>query len=205
MTRVAVFVDYQNVYMRAREAFTSETADHVAGQIDPLRLGLLLTDRGRKVDAARRLEVVRVFRGTPSPKHSPVGHAACQRQLNAWQAEDHVEVVTRPLRYYRDGFRGGEAHYSAREKGIDVLIALSIVLGAVRDEYDTGILCSADTDLIPAIEEARRLGKHFEVATWAPDDGNASRLSLPGMWCHYLRRRDYEFVADRADYRPRRL
>lgn len=160
--------------------------------------------RGRKVDAARQLEVVRVFRGTPSPKHSPIGQAACRRQINAWQAQDHVEVVTRPLRYYRDGTRGGVAHYSAREKGIDVMIALSIVLGAIRDEYDTGILCSADTDLIPAIEEARRLGRHFEVAAWAPDDGYASRLSLPGLWCHFLRRRDYEIVADRADYRPLR-
>ena len=36
-TRVAVFIDYQNVYMGARHAFCQGTASHVDGQIRPRR------------------------------------------------------------------------------------------------------------------------------------------------------------------------
>ncbi len=201
MSRVAVFIDYQNVYMRAREAFSSPAANFTEGQVHPRRLGLLLRDRGRTHGSNRELEVVRVFRGSPSPKHSPVGQAACQRQVNAWEAQDRVEAVTRPLRYYPKGETDGQRQYVAREKGIDVQIALSIALGAERDAYDVAVLFSADTDLLPALEEARAAGKHVEVAAWKPDRGFASRLSLPKMWCHYLTRRDYDSVADPTDYR----
>jgi uncharacterized LabA/DUF88 family protein len=39
-----------------------------------------------------------------------------------------------------------------REKGVDVKIALDLVTGAVDNLYDTAIVISSDTDLIPAIK-----------------------------------------------------
>ena len=66
MTRVAVFIDYQNVYVRARQLFAPSGAHFVEGQVQPLRLGTLLTDRGLAVDPLRRLEMVSVLRGEPS-------------------------------------------------------------------------------------------------------------------------------------------
>lgn len=52
----------------------------------------------------------------------------------------------------------------------------------------------------PTLEHARQAGKKVEVAAWKPDNGYASRLSLPRMWCHYLDRADYQCVADPTDY-----
>lgn len=43
-----------------------------------------------------------------------------------------------------------------REKGIDVKIAVDLIVGAVDNKYDTAILVSSDTDLIPAIDWVRR-------------------------------------------------
>jgi len=43
-----------------------------------------------------------------------------------------------------------------REKGIDVKIATDLIVGAVDNQYDTAILVSSDTDLIPAIDWIRR-------------------------------------------------
>lgn len=43
-----------------------------------------------------------------------------------------------------------------REKGVDVKLALDLVVGAVDDLYDTAILISSDTDLIPAIKYVRQ-------------------------------------------------
>ena len=43
----------------------------------------------------------------------------------------------------------------SREKGIDVIIAVDIIDGALNNKYDTAILVSSDTDLVPAIDFVR--------------------------------------------------
>lgn len=46
---------------------------------------------------------------------------------------------------------GGKFH----EKGVDVQIAVDIVRGAIKNEYDICYLISSDTDLLPAISTAK--------------------------------------------------
>lgn len=41
------------------------------------------------------------------------------------------------------------------EKGVDVRIAIDIVRGALKDEFDKCFVISSDTDIIPAILEAK--------------------------------------------------
>lgn len=201
MTRVAVFLDYQNVYMGARQAFGTSSDLPQVGQILPSLTGVLLTDRGRGIDPDRQLVSVHVFRGEPSPKHSPVGQSACQRQVGAWRAKPLVNVTTRPLHYYLRGTDlAGRPTFEAREKGIDVLIAVGMVLGAERDEFDVAVLFSADTDLVPAIEGVRSIGKRCEVAGWTPPSGYGNALRVPGMWCHWLDQTDYGRLHDSTDY-----
>lgn len=48
------------------------------------------------------------------------------------------------------------------EKGVDVQIAVDILIGAYENLYDTVILVSSDTDLIPAIAKARSMKKKVE-------------------------------------------
>lgn len=45
------------------------------------------------------------------------------------------------------------------EKGVDVLMAVDLISGAYENEFDTAILVSSDTDLIPALKKVRKLGK----------------------------------------------
>ena len=45
------------------------------------------------------------------------------------------------------------------EKGVDVQIAVDIVRGAIKNEYDICYLISSDTDLLPAIQTAKDEGK----------------------------------------------
>lgn len=50
-----------------------------------------------------------------------------------------------------------------REKGIDVKLATDLIVGAVDNKYDTAIIVSSDSDLIPAIDWVRfRLKKKIE-------------------------------------------
>lgn len=48
------------------------------------------------------------------------------------------------------------------EKGVDVKIAVDLLVGAYENMYDTAILISSDTDLIPAIQKVRQLKKDVE-------------------------------------------
>ena len=48
------------------------------------------------------------------------------------------------------------------EKGVDVLMAVDLLRGAYKNDYDTALLVSSDTDLIPAILEIRQAGKQLE-------------------------------------------
>lgn len=76
LQRVVLFLDYQNVYHRARDTFSSPSAAAGEGQIDPLDLGHLLA---RRVPGGR-LEGVRVYRGRPSRRRDARSYAAYRRQ-----------------------------------------------------------------------------------------------------------------------------
>lgn len=73
-----------------------------------------------------------------------------------------------------------------KEKGTDVKIAVDLIVGAVDDLYDTAILVSSDTDLIPAISYIKYKKKKIEYVGFAhaPSLGmqkyaDLSRLLLP--------------------------
>lgn len=51
---------------------------------------------------------------------------------------------------------------SYHEKGVDVKIAVDLLVGAYENIYDTAILISSDTDLIPAIQKIKFMGKKVE-------------------------------------------
>src|SRR6266542_5564667 len=136
--RITVFLDYQNVYRRARDAFCLPLEPATFGQGSPIALARLITGRG---------------------------------------------------------------------KGIDVALAIDLVVMAMTGEFDIGVLMSTDTDLKPALEAVISLarGKQYprcELAAWSVPGGHARRLSVPGerIWCHWLDGEDFLAVADSRDY-----
>jgi uncharacterized LabA/DUF88 family protein len=53
---------------------------------------------------------------------------------------------------------------SYHEKGVDVKIAVDLLVGAYENIYDTAILISSDTDLIPVIKKIKHLGKEVDIS-----------------------------------------
>ena len=58
---------------------------------------------------------------------------------------------------------GGVFH----EKGVDVHMATDLLVGSYENLWDTAILISSDTDLIPAIERVKLLHKKIEYIGFA--------------------------------------
>jgi hypothetical protein len=195
--RLVVFVDYQNIYRRARGVFHDHsTSPHWDGQVQPDALGNLIVRMSH--DQQRVLHQVRMYRGMPDSTRDPKGYGAASRQIDAWRKLPLVNVTTRPFRYPPD-----YPQSKAQEKGIDVQLALDFVMMAVRGEYDVGVLMSNDTDLRPALEQANLLGtRTVEVAAWRPPLGRPSWLRLPGVriWCHLIDQVGYDTIRDGTDY-----
>jgi uncharacterized LabA/DUF88 family protein len=192
--RIAIFVDYQNVYLSALRVFRPSEVSRSRGHVDPLRLAKRIVVRRR---LGGELTDIRVYRGRPSPDHQPEAARAADRQASGWARHPLVTVIRRQLRYPKDW-----PVDAAQEKGIDVALAVDFVRLACEGGYDVGILFSRDTDLVPALEAVRGLGSgraHVEVATWA----GTSRLRFPDSqlpWCHYLNADDYQACRDDTDY-----
>lgn len=201
---VVVFLDYQNVYKRARELFHNHYDAHWCGQIDPGRLAQHILDRPSPFE--RRLKQVRVYRGIPIDARDAKGYAAARRQHAEWQKNPLVKVFARPLRYpygWPDAHQMGE---KPGEKGVDVALAVDFVAMAVRREFDAGILFSVDTDMKPVLEfvASADVPARPEVAAWKNPSSvdYHRRLSIGSNrpFCHWLDDIDYNIVNDPTDY-----
>jgi hypothetical protein len=105
-----------------------------------------------------------------------------------------VSVFRRDLKY--DVNHGGS--FTAREKGIDVSLAISIVEGSLDRDFDAAIVFSGDTDLAPALELVfRRHLVHLEIAAWSGSKPlwfpefmrQTPPVRLP--YCHFLNAEDF--------------
>lgn len=68
-----------------------------------------------------------------------------------------------------------------REKGIDVKLATDLIVGAVDDQYDSALIVSSDSDLIPAIDWVRhRKKKKVEYVGFSiPDESDPRKSTNP--------------------------
>jgi len=141
---------------------------------------------------------VGVYAGMPSRKRTATGYKARRRQNARWE-QTGVKVFARPLRY-----PNAWPAEPAREKGIDVKLAIDLVTMAVADLYDVGILVSCDTDLAPAVEALLDLRRErgrptVELVAW---EGRANKIGLGGHQLTYrmIDRALFDKVRDGTDY-----
>jgi len=82
-------------------------------------------------------------------------------------------------------------------------MAVDLARLAQDRQYDVAIVCTGDTDLIPAVEDVLNgnTGAIVEVAGWR-SARYRQRLSLPSrnIWCHWLQWEHYEQTRDDTDY-----
>lgn len=147
--RVAIFIDGGNFYRRIR-------------QDD-------LIPKGTKFDYTKFADFL--ARGRPlSSKSYYIG--IVRNHDKTPKSQKLVESQQKLLSYVMNSgyeIKRGRIVYDnkIREKGVDVNIAIDLVIGAVENKYDTAIIVSSDTDLIPAIKYVRSKGKTVEYVGFA--------------------------------------
>jgi uncharacterized LabA/DUF88 family protein len=190
-----LFIDYQNLHMSAYESFAAYGAEKYDSLIHPARFGdqTMLARTANKLPDAT-LEKIHVFRGLPSRRHEPDSNARNQRQASNWTRDRRVEVHSRPLRYPRDW-----PDERAQEKGIDVMLGITVVQAALERWADYLIICTRDTDLVPAFELAHKLGNcGIELVGW---DGMSQLVFDTGkVSATFLKQSAYRASRDTAQY-----
>ena len=201
-TRIAVFIDWQNVYKAAREAFGLLGQPNERGNFSPFKLARILAAGHGRGDTATLMRV-EVHRGLPSSARDPVGYGANRRQAAAWIKEGDSVVVPRlrPLRYPP---RHAQNQVPV-EKGIDVQLALAVAESILTDTADVAILFTHDTDLLPAVEMVARLKgpRRIETASWS-SRAFAQRLrEVRGVHHHRISGKVFELVETPVNYAHR--
>lgn len=144
--RVAVFIDGSNFYYKLKSIGISNSIYFQYGNFaNWLADGRIVVDKKYYVGVVRAKETDE--KGQKMRKNQ-------RRLFNNLSSKSCGFVVERGYLMKNDGV--------FHEKGVDVKIAVDILVGAYENLYDTAILVSSDTDLIPAIEKARTLGKEVE-------------------------------------------
>jgi uncharacterized LabA/DUF88 family protein len=192
MERVAVFLDYENVHRTGHQLYASVGQPKYDTVVDPVKIAEAVLAKRRKVG---ELTSIRVFRGRPVPEFQAKPASANDLQAAAWVLDSRVQLKRRDLKYDFDSDR---KWVSAREKGIDVALAVSLVEGSLKEQFDLVIVFSCDTDLLPAVELAYRdTAAHIEVACWSGSKPlwfpEGLRMSPPRRmpYCHFLSQQDF--------------
>lgn len=198
--RVAVFIDYQNCYGAAREAFASGLDPSYVGNFSPMALGKLLASKG---SGSYKLVFVGVYCGIAEPRMDPRTHSARSKQIARWKREG-ATVFARSLRYPPGWKVGITNRDSPREKGVDVKMAIDAVMGALRDEYDVAILATCDNDFVPVVEALLELGAtngkpEVEVIAWK-DRNNRLGISGRQLVERWIGPNDFRAMVDSTDY-----
>jgi hypothetical protein len=203
-TRVAVFIDWQNVYKAAREAFGLGQLPNERGNFSPFKLARILA-AGHGRGSAGELLRVEVHRGLPSSSRDPVGYGANRRQATAWVKEGGSIVVPRlrPLRY-------PSRHATDRmpvEKGIDVQLALAVAETILTNVADVAVLFTHDTDLLPAVELIVRLkgSQRIETVSWSSGQFAQRLRELPGVYHHRISGKVFALVEEPVNYARREV
>lgn len=142
--RVAVFIDGSNLYHKLKELRIPNTTDFNYGELC------------KKLARGRDVISCRYYVGAIRAKDNDVkGQSLRANQLKLFNNLMAQGFVIKKGNFL---FNGGGYH----EKGVDVKLAVDLLVGAYDDIWDTAIIISSDSDLNPAIKKVKHLGKNVE-------------------------------------------
>lgn len=200
--RAVAFIDGQNLYHSARDAFGYSWPNY-----DPLELA-------RAVCRSQGWEPigVRFYTGIPDPGRDPVWHHFWEAKF-AQMKRRGVWIFSRPLKYREktvDIPGGGSITVPFRiEKGVDVRLALEVVRACREGTCDVPLIFSQDQDFSEVAEEiraiAREQGRWIRIASAFPVSPTyASKRGIDKTDWIRIDRKTYDACIDQRNYRPKK-
>jgi uncharacterized LabA/DUF88 family protein len=200
--RAVAFVDGQNLFFAARQAF-----GHTYSNYDfPALASAVCTANGWNI------EQTRFYTGIPDASDDPFWSYFWAGKLRTLSRQG-VDVFSRALRYRNKIVKlpNGTNHavLTAEEKGIDVRIAIDVIRLAHRNAYDVALLFSQDQDLSELCAEIRTIAKEqnrwIKIASAFPvSPTTKNKRGIPNSDWTRIDRTTYDSCLDARDYRPKK-
>ena len=139
--RVAIFIDGSNLYHALRSNF---------GRVD-----LNFAEFVNKLCGERALFRTYYYNVLQDPSQRPEGHREQQEFLETLRNTPYLEVRLGSTKLMQG---------VPVEKGVDIMLATDLIHFAWNNLYAAAILVSGDADFAYALQTAKNMGKHVEVA-----------------------------------------
>lgn len=191
---VAFLVDGFNVYHSLRQI-----EDLTGSRVKWLDLSALLQRHLSQVRAAlggERVEIGKIYYFSALARHlTPVDPGIVDRHCAYIAALEHtgVEVVLAHFKgkdvrcpHCKRQFKRYE------EKETDVAIALKLIEVFARNEADTVVVVSGDTDLLPAMRSSRRLFPDRKIGVAFPFNRHTAQMQQEADYSFHLRQKEVE-------------
>ncbi len=197
--KAVVFIDGQNLYRCAKDAF-----GHFYPNYDVKKLSEHICQ-----DKGWELKQIRFYTGVPDPTDNALWHQFWSAKL-AYLGKIGVHVYSRSLRYRNEVLQlpdgTSKTLLVGREKGIDVRIALDIVRLAHRRDYDVAVVFSQDQDLSEAADEVKVISNEqdrwIKIASAFPISPTSKNTrGINGAEWIKIDRATYDTCIDPRDYR----
>jgi uncharacterized LabA/DUF88 family protein len=199
--RAIAFIDGQNLFHAAREAF-----GYTYPNFDPKKLARATCD-----DQGWQLQQVRFYSGIPDSRDDPFWNHFWTGKL-AQMGRQSIYSYTRSLRYRNQtvNLPDGRQHsyLAGHEKGIDVRIALDVVGLALDNAFDVAVLFSQDQDLAEISGEIRRIARREQrwirlASAYPASPTYSNRRGIDGTDWIRIDRKTYDSCLDPRDYRAK--
>lgn len=198
--RAIAFVDGQNLFYAAKEAFGYRYPNYDIAAL------------AAQVCASHNWQLQRIYfyTGIPDVADNPFWNYFWVSKLSA-MGRQNVQVFSRPLRYRNQSITLPDGTTRTvlvgQEKGIDIRIALDIVRHVRQADCDVILVLSQDQDLSEVAAEVRTISiqqqRWIKIASAYPD--SPTRSHHRGIdrtdWIR-IDRATYDACLDNADHRP---
>ena len=142
--RVAIYIDGNNFYHKLKDLKVPNTVN------------FNYLEFCNKLARGRNVVSYRYYVGAIRAKEGDIKG----QQLRTGQLNLFNNLLKQRFTIKKGHFLLNDCKY--HEKGVDVKIAVDLLVGAYDDIYDTAILVSSDSDLNPAVKKIKHLGKKLE-------------------------------------------
>jgi uncharacterized LabA/DUF88 family protein len=194
-----VFFDGQNLFKTAQAAF-----GYAFPNYDPIALARNVCER-----KGLRCDGIHFYTGVHRQDENKFWYDFWNRKLRELGTRG-VDVYSRPLAYSDQSIERGDGTWVtarlAREKGVDVRLALDVVRFAREGAFEVAVLFSQDQDLSEAVTEIHRI--RAEQSRWMKvycafpvSPAGRHRPWINGAAPITLSKEDYDACIDTRDYR----
>lgn len=155
MNKSVLFMDGENFRHEVEEVLKKEKVDKDDNDFALFDFNFLLENVLKDSEVSQKLYYLAKLDFYKETAKKSKELISLQRRLKTNLENNGFNVV---IAGHVRGQKDGKGKLTFKEKGVDVRIAVDLVAGACDKQMETAIICSSDSDLQPAVKEAKKRG-----------------------------------------------